>query len=560
MRRITLALFAALLGALGRPIAAQATVNVAPLDPVYRQLDLLTEFGLVQHAIAGQRPYSRREIARIIKNASADWERSKVRLASGATTDPNERRARFIDELLAHLQADYAEELYALSEHLGLRHKLHLLDRVTLDLTKSNGSARQVPVENGISFIDAWVDPLTSDREGRLLFDGTVGSVETAHSFQSDHIALSATPRFVAEQLTNGVSRTRGVLQDGELRLLVLNVAIEIGRHYRVDGQGRNSGLYFSNSSPALDLIELTNDTAFTLPSFLRGLGPSRLSLFYAFIGEAQRVHPNGYMAGYKLSFSPRPTFEFGASVYTRAGGDGAPGASLSSRILDLFPYLARGAYANVIGTGNKDELSDRYAGVDFRWRFPSAHGLETFSEVLLNDFDVRRLGSVLWEDSGHILGFGLPISSDGLWSLEAEFHHTGIRFYEHHQFTSGQTLRQIITGDPLGPDAYGSYAQLIRDLGARRTISFQGAWERRRNDQYASIEDAQGHLKFIRTYVHPKETRLRAVARFEDNAPKSGLGVLFEVGIERTLNFAFVEGSSKWGALGRAGLEYRFW
>src|ERR1700755_3333940 len=65
-------LFAALLAALMLPAAlgAQATGTVPVQDPVYRDLDRLFGSGLIKTMIVGQKPYSRREIARIVIDAS----------------------------------------------------------------------------------------------------------------------------------------------------------------------------------------------------------------------------------------------------------------------------------------------------------------------------------------------------------------------------------------------------------------------------------------------------------------------------------------------------------
>src|SRR3954463_3951549 len=51
-------------------LRAQATVTVPVQDPVYRDLDRLFGSGLIKTMVVGMRPYSRREIARIIADAS----------------------------------------------------------------------------------------------------------------------------------------------------------------------------------------------------------------------------------------------------------------------------------------------------------------------------------------------------------------------------------------------------------------------------------------------------------------------------------------------------------
>lgn len=555
MRPPSLIVGAAILAIVAAPtkaIRAQATATVSPTDPIYQSIERLVAAGLVRDAISGQRPMSRREIARLIREAANA-------LAARDSTFSRPPELRSLRELVATLREDYGEELALIDTSAARPLPLHTLDRLTLDWTSVSSSARPVPADNGIGAIDAWVGPLGSNRQGRILHNGSTAALETSHRVEFAHVAASLTPRFSYDHRPDGSSLTRATIQDGELRFLVRNVAFEIGRQYLVWGQGKDVGLLTSNNSPGFDLIEISNDTTFVLPSFLHRLGRTHLALFYANLG-AHQDHPDAYLAGYKLSFLPISRFEFGASVYTKSGGRGAPSASLSSRILDLFPFINRSAYGNVIGTGNQDEFSDRYAGLDARLRFPHQYGLEVYSELLLNDFDIRRIGSILWEDAGHVFGIAAPsLGVSGETSVRAEFHHTGIRYYEHYQFRTGQTLDQVLTGDALGPDALGAYVDATRAIDSRHSLSAQLAWEHRSNDQYIGVGGPDGSLSFKETQSRPKETRYRAVISYGSQPAAGSLGVVGQIGIERIFNFGFVNGVNRWGSLGRLGLQYRF-
>src|SRR5437764_5643707 len=48
-------------------VAAQGTATVPPQDLVYLDLDRLNELGFLDSVIVAQRPYSRREIGRILR-------------------------------------------------------------------------------------------------------------------------------------------------------------------------------------------------------------------------------------------------------------------------------------------------------------------------------------------------------------------------------------------------------------------------------------------------------------------------------------------------------------
>src|SRR5690348_1526425 len=81
-------------------LGAQATVTVPVQDPVYRDLDRLFGSGAIKTMIVGQRPYSRREIARIALDASKP----------SSSRPLSERNRRILDRLLR----DYAPEVNAL--------------------------------------------------------------------------------------------------------------------------------------------------------------------------------------------------------------------------------------------------------------------------------------------------------------------------------------------------------------------------------------------------------------------------------------------------------------
>jgi hypothetical protein len=184
----------------------------------------------------------------------------------------------------------------------------------------------------------------------------------------------------------------------------------------------------------------------------------------------------------------------------------------------------------------------------------------ELYGELLFNDFDVRRLGSVLWEDAGHVAGLYLPrLTADGALSGRLEFHHTGIRYYEHHQFTSGQTLRGMLIGDDLGPDALGGYATMRWIATPRQRLELDGAWEQRKHDEYEILPLPIPEFKFRRTLERPREWRMRALLGWHFLPFQNGVASFAQAGYERTRNFDFVDGVDRNSFLGRIGLEYRF-
>jgi hypothetical protein len=430
------------------------------------------------------------------------------------------------------------------------------LRSVTIDAVRTDAATRGVPATNGLGSIDARLNPLLSNRQGRTPTAGSSALLETTHSFETRHVAFSVTPQLSLATLEAGRRRTNLRIQELELRFRVRNVALEGGREYLVWGQGRDVGLLNSNNSPPLDLIKLSSEEPFTFPWFLHRLGPTRLSLFYADLGADQNF-PHAHAIAYRANILPATWLELGASVYTKTGGRGAPPATMTARLIDLLPFLDASAYNNVFGTRGDFQFSDHYAGFDGRARIPSLAS-SIFWEVLLNDFDVRRLSSVFWEDAGHVFGADLPpLAPSGRLRASVEYHHTGIRYYEHEQFQSGQTLHHVLTGDPLGPNAQGAYLFLDWFRSVQRPLSVQCAVERRSNDQYAFIPEP--NFGFRRTESRPKEWRARALVGWQLLPDQAQAGGLVQLGYERTRNFDFLVGNDRNGFLARVALQYRF-
>jgi hypothetical protein len=314
--------------------------------------------------------------------------------------------------------------------------------------------------------------------------------------------------------------------------------------------------LSISDNAPGLDMVKLASDLPFRMPWFLRGLGPTRASFFIADLGERQNF-PGAKLIGYKFSFLPSRRVEFGVSVSNQMGGRGSPAASFGDRLLDLVPII------DPLALGSRDiQISNKFAGMDVRVRFPAARGLEWYVDGMLDDFDHRRVWSSFRDDAGWITGISLPrLTDDGRMQVTAEVQRTGIRYYQHGQFRSGVTFDNRIIGNALGSKANAGYARLTWDRGATSSISLDAAYERRSSDRYrVQVNDAdESGWRFVRVESRPKETRARATVIWSGELPPARSRLLAEFGYERVGNFAFVRGEERNNLLGRVGVERRF-
>ena len=523
----------------------QATPPVDPTDPVYRVIGRLAAERLIDTVVVGQRPYSRRAIAHMLIQA----ERNRARL------DGAPERAPLLLALLARERARFAKEIDALAGDQGRSWGLSLpVDRATLDATMLDSDTRSIPGA-GLGGLTASTNPLVDNRQGRYFVSrGTTGAIELAARLQLGRFAAaSATPSVRATRYSAPDDPRFNVLT---LSTLLRNVHLEVGKEYVSWGQTPTGGLASSWNQGAMYQARVSSDLAFVMPWFLRKLGPTRGTFIFATLGDDWQRYNQSKWISYKVSIEPSPRLELGVTVVDEMGGGGAPQATFGKRVADVVPLV------DVIFMGKSDlQFSNKLAGADLRWRVPNARGLELLIESMVDDFDARRIKSSLWEDNGIIAGFYLPqLSPSGTWSLEGEAHHTGLRYYEHGQFTSGLSYRDRIIGDPLGPRANAGYLTLGFEPNAKMQWRLATAYEWRSNDQYtvppAGPNDA--HFRFERVEVRPKEKRARATLAWTYTPAPFGMRLMAEAGIERVANFAFVDGRDRTNGLLRLGIEYR--
>lgn len=535
------------------PVRAQASVNVNNLDYLYRDIDKLVAHQLVDIIIVGQRPYSRREFARITSEAMRKFPALEKKLSDPNLSEKKKRSLRkriaYIKPILARLKKEFREELIQRGVLKGETkwYSVHLLDKVYADTTVTNSLPRTVPA-NGLGQIDAFINPLVQYRQGRHIVDGGTLSLETTHWVRaSNHLAINFRPRV---QLGIGRDGQPDIndffVQELYAKFFVKNFEIEIGRDNVLYGQGKNAGLLLSNNPRGLDMIKLSNDTPFIFPSVLKYLGAIKLSYFLANLGPEQNFsYP--FLVGYKLSAQPLSFFEFGFALLTELGGQGAPFASTEDLILEVVPFGALIKTTDI-------ENSNKMGGFDFRFRIPTARNLELYSEIIWDDShtpsDIQKF---FWDDVGYIGGFYLGrITNSGTVDMRFEFHHTGIRYYQHGQFSTGLAMNQFILGDILGPNGLGLYGNVSWDINSENILSFDGALESRSADVYTTAPP----FIFVKVEDKPEERRFRGVASWLLRMNDIPLTLGVQLGFERVQNFNFIAGNGRNNFLGRVNLQ----
>ncbi len=506
-------------------VGGQATPLVPPRDRVYRDIDRLAAAGLIDTLVVGVRPFSEREVLRLLGEARRNLDRNPPARA-------------------------WAERVIGIDwQHYA--HATRLIDAAAVEVIDLDSPYRGIPADaNGV--VDAAINPLAANRGGRPVADGVTTSLETRHSATlGPHVAVMLNPRVTAWSVRGGASGSNLQLQSATANLLFGNFAIEAGRDYTIFGQSLSGGLLLSDNAPTFNTVRISNDQPAALPWVFGVLGPARASLFIADLGDARQIHPRTKLAGYHIAFLPRPNFEVGAEVIDAMGGRGGQPASFGDRVVDAIPLIDA-----IFRSGTDFQFSNKIAGIDFRWRMPSWRGFELYGEGDADDFDIRRLRSVLLEDSGYLVGVSLGCLLEcGRLGVHAEYHQTGIRYYTHTDYP--MSARGSLIGDQLGPRAVAGYVTLDGEPARTGYIALTGGFESRSGNQYGSATtgaNTEG-FHFVRTALRPGEKRARALLTWAPDARDGRIGARIAIGAERVSNFGFVAGNDRTNWLARAAI-----
>jgi hypothetical protein len=406
--------------------------------------------------VIAQRPYSRREIGRIV---AAARERYNELGEGGTKRRITDAELELGDGVLRRLEARFSRELDEFHDDYPV---LAPLDVALLSLAYTDAARRPLVGTFG-STLEATTGSLLPRRLGVPLVPGTTGALELSQRLEpTSWLALAARERAdYAWAKDTALRRGNGEILLATMRVRVRNVAIEIGRSQLSWAQSPDEGLFLAADAPALDQISLTSDRPFVMPSVLRWLGPAKATLVVADLGPST-VRAYSKLLAYKVSIQPHSNAELGATFFNHYGGEGGRSSSFGNRLIDFLPFVdifRRHNYTD--STRALDVDSDKQLGIDGRLRIGGLRGALVTGEILIDDFDVNRIPDLFTGYGSQALGITFPrfISSD--LSLKLMAKHMGILTYTHSALSNGMTTRGRLLGDELGPDAKSFGARL---------------------------------------------------------------------------------------------------
>ena len=526
----------ALATTLSRGLAAQARVFVPPDSPIYGDIDRLSAAGLIDTIVIGTRPYTEREI---------------VRLLSEAKRNLNRRAG----------ETEWAARAIAAGLRRYDRSGVGAIETVSINVTFLDSPYRAIPAD-GNGSVDATINPLASYQAGRPLVNGATSTLETRADISlGRHIAASFQPRMALGMPRSTPNDATLRVQSGNVVGTFGNLVVDAGRSYVQFSQSYPSGLLLSANSPPLDMIRISTERPAALPWLFRILGPMYGTLFVADLGTSNQIHPHTKLAGYHISMLPHPNVELGAEVIDETGGNGSPPGTFTDRVVDLFPVFDLPLLEMLYrGYGNL-RFSNKLAGVDARVRVPSLAGMEIYAEVAVDDADIRRLRSTLLEDGGIIGGVAWSCLIEcGRLVTRLEYHQTGIRYYTHTDFSSGVQLQGDLLGDPLGPRGLGGYATIDAEVGRFGRVRASAAHEVRSGNLYrsAASDSTLSDFHFEQTVHRPGEHRTRVDTQWRTAGVDARWGATIGFGVELVRNADFIADRRRLNSMVRLSTEWR--
>ncbi|MEO5869835.1 MAG: capsule assembly Wzi family protein [Gemmatimonadaceae bacterium] len=517
-------------------LRAQGTALVPPSDLVYADIDRLSELGILDSVMIGQRPYSRREIGRIVRAA-----RDRLDGRPGTRTPFADEVTAYASDLLRRLDrfAD-AADVASFSEPI-----IRLVDGASLTATSTDADRRGFPAVH-TKPIEATIDPLNERRLGTPAVRGQLLALELSHRMDpSGWLSIQARERVETRRPDDTtLARTKIELLLASVRARYRNVALTIGRQQFAWSQSANDGLFLASDAPALDQISLAGDRPFVLPGLLRYLGPTQTTIIVADLGASvSRSHSK--LLTYKVSVQPTSSLELGGTFMNHFGGKGGRTSSSIDRLIDFLPFIDVFRKHNYTDTTKSFDVdSDKLLGVDGRLRIAALGGVTLTGELLIDDFDVNRIPKLLTGYGSQTFGLTLPRIGSPALSMKLSAKHMGTITYSHNALLDGITTRGRLLGEELGPDAKSFSAQLRWEptLGARLEIEGRSAIYS--NAAYAGFYSDSAHRRLVVQKVShtPNELRDLLIASLILQS-NDGIAVTARGGAERTRNANFQGG-----------------
>ncbi len=515
----------------------RSSSDVPPDSYLYRDLDKLVAFGLIEPPIVGQRPYMRSEFARMTAEAMKSIEAMKKTDTDSVEGLVTARRRMWqVNISLDRLKKEFHEELVDSGAIEGERQRYHIhaLEKAYFYNAYMDSPATTVPRNNGRGTINAQINPLGDYNLGRHPIDGFSSALESVSRFQlGKFLSIYARPRFEVDIPSNNAEMTGHVyLQDGYATFRAGNFSMKVGRDSMVWGAGDRGSLLFSGNARPLDGIWLTNPKPARLPWIFKHLGRWRYTLYTANLGPEQ-ARKWDWIAGYKFSLAPTKYVELGLGHVVMIGGDGAPTPTVVDVIGEFMGFRPAGT------SPSAPNLSNHMFEIDYLVRIVPLRGVQLYGNIVIED-KWKSIWKTMTQGMSYKWGVYAPaLNTSGSMDLRIEYVLTCPLQYRHSRYADGFTLNRRLIGSDAGPDADTLHTLLRQTISKKLWLGLSLDWDYRRSNSYTELPN-RGDI--VVTAYGPSEQRYRGMFDLDWTFRKN-LTLHFTTGYERILNSNFVDG-----------------
>jgi hypothetical protein len=507
--------------------------------------------GYIDTAVAGLRPWTRSECARLVQEAGQE-------IDPGGSGTESDLYARLASEFQMEIEGKQTqpdariEEIYARVGFLSgtpLADDYHFAKTFTDDFGRPIGSGA-----NAVAGVSgrAVVGPLAFYVRGEYQHAGTL-PVQGAAAQQAI-ISLEGLP-FAPPQRTDSLDRLRFL--EAYASFTFHNNVISIGKQTLWWGPGADGPFLASNNAEPLPLLRISRASPLVLPSVFRLFGPIRAEMFFGQLGGQQfdatgkrkvvsaPLHPHPFVQGLKFSFKPTRNVEFGFGVTGILSGPGFP---LTLRSL-LRTYSPSG---NTV-PGAANDPGDRRSAFDFSYRVPRLRNWLTFYGDSFTEDEYTPVSFP--RKSSFRAGLYLPrlpkllkveLRAEGVYTDIPSLGSTGVAYFNGH-YLSGYTNYGQIIGNAIGREGRGVNVWATYHFTSTNTVQLHY------RTQHVNPEFLQGgylrDFDLTGSIVQRRSLVLTVVAKYEHwNFPLLAATPKTNVSAGLQLSFRPLQGWSLWG------------
>jgi hypothetical protein len=401
----------------------------------YEDIERLAAMGVIDRAMLGSKPYSRKEAAKYVARA--------IERAGGD---------RLAESLLGRLTREFRTEL-AGPKPGALRYGARV--QTEFDFS-SIGAGQEVR--------------LRENRGGEYYVDGVQNQTDVRAWLEvNDWAALTFQPKFISDPHVLGFGATENneyfYVREFNVKLSKFNIALEVGRSSLWWGHGYHGSLLLTDHAFPLDMIKLGSDEAFRLPWVLSELGEWKVQTFLGQL-ERERDFPRAKLFGLRVSYLPAGWLELGLTRLTQFNGEGREHQS--------FPQAVFDAYTS---EPNAEELDvNEQAMLDFRATIPGDYlpfpaGMQVYGELGSED----KWSKTIPSRGAYLVGIYIPQLFRGdSTDLRIQYADTDYTrrntqiaqvWYNNATYSSGMRHRGFSLGHHMGTDATDLLVRATRYL-----------------------------------------------------------------------------------------------